>query len=68
VIEGENGFLISHSNPEALAAKIELLLSDPDLASRMGKAGKDRLQRHFSLDQLAESTMRMYQEMLAAQD
>ena len=68
VIDGENGFLISRSNAEALAAKIEFLLNDPDLASRMGKAGKDRLQRHFSLDQLAANTMRMYQEILAARN
>ena len=51
-----------------MAAKIEFLLNDPDLASRMGKAGKDRLQRHFSLDQLVEKSMRMYQEVLAARN
>jgi glycosyltransferase involved in cell wall biosynthesis len=65
VVDGENGFLIPRSNPEALAKKIEWLLDNPALAQEMGKRGKEHLLRHFSLDQLARNCLRMYQEVLA---
>ncbi len=64
VLEGETGFLVSRSQPQALAQKIELLLDDSALAQRMGKAGKHHLLRHFSLDRLVHDTMRMYEEVL----
>jgi glycosyltransferase involved in cell wall biosynthesis len=66
VVDGENGFLVPRSDPETLAARIELLLDDPALAGRMGKAGKEHLRRHFSLDQLVANTVRMYQQLLTA--
>ena len=68
VVDGETGFLVPQSNEQALVEKIELLLDHPGLAQRMGQAGKDCLQRHFSLDQLVEKSMRMYQEVLAARN
>ncbi len=43
VMEGESGFLVSRTQPEVLAQKIELLLDDSALARRMGEAGKRHL-------------------------
>jgi len=65
VTDGENGFLVPRSNPEVLAQKMELLLNDSALARKFGGAGKVHLQRHFSLGQLVERTMRMYRDVLA---
>jgi glycosyltransferase involved in cell wall biosynthesis len=64
VVDGENGFLVPPLDPETLAEKLELLLTDPAFSQRLGKNGKEHLLRHFSLDQLVEKTMRMYQEVL----
>jgi len=62
VLDGHTGFLVSHSNPQAVAAKIELLLDSSDLGKQMGRAAQARLFDKFSLEQLVENTMRMYRE------
>src|SRR5258708_1013541 len=49
VMEGESGFLVSRTQPEVLAQKIELLLDDSALARRMGEAGEAHLPRHILL-------------------
>jgi glycosyltransferase involved in cell wall biosynthesis len=64
VLDGHTGFLVSPSNPQAVAAKIELLLESSDLGKQMGRAAKERLLDKFSLEQLVENTMRMYRETL----
>ncbi len=43
VTDGENGFVCSPA-PDALAAAIDRLASDPALAERLGTAGRDRAQ------------------------
>ena len=36
VRDGDNGFLFPHGRPEALAARLALVLGDAELAARMG--------------------------------
>jgi glycosyltransferase involved in cell wall biosynthesis len=64
--DGEHGFLVPPSNPQVVAEKIVELLTHTETADRMGVAGRDRLERFFSLDQLAEKTLRMYSEVTGA--
>ena len=64
VVNGEQGFLVPSSNPTAVAEKIDLLLSDPVKARQMGSAGRRRLMESFSLVQLAENTLKMYEAVL----
>jgi D-inositol-3-phosphate glycosyltransferase len=40
VLEGETGFLVKPSDPDDLAAALELLLSDAARRVRMGEAGR----------------------------
>lgn len=54
ITENETGFLISTHNPQALADRIEYLVSNPDLRLEMGRGGRKRfvteflIQRHLS--------------------
>jgi glycosyltransferase involved in cell wall biosynthesis len=64
IADGEHGFLVPPSAPESVAEKIELLLDDPARAKAMGVAGRRRLEECFSLKQLVENHLRMYQEVL----
>jgi glycosyltransferase involved in cell wall biosynthesis len=64
VVDGETGFLVAPSNPRAVAEKLELLLADAEKAREMGIAGRQRLESQFSLEQLVERNVRMYQEVL----
>ena len=64
LVDNVHGFLVPPSNPAAVAEKIDLLLNDPSKARQMGAAGSRRLQDCFSLEHLAENTLKMYKEVL----
>lgn len=46
VTDGENGFLISPSDPEDLARRLRELAADPSLRKRLGEAGAARAQQY----------------------
>lgn len=50
VAHGETGFLAAEGNVGELASYMERLLEQPDLRDRMGKAGRERVERFFDLD------------------
>lgn len=49
VIEGQNGYLVNVKDTHQLAEKIDIILSNRDLASTMGSAGRLRAKECFSL-------------------
>lgn len=53
VDDGETGFLVPPSDPDALAAALDRLLADPALAARMGEAGRALVRGRFSWPELA---------------
>ncbi len=63
VTDGEHGFLVPTSNPEVVAEKIELLLDDVEKARQMGTQGRARVQELFSLERLAQNSLRMYSDI-----
>lgn len=48
VVDGETGLLVDPGDREALAAALGRLLADPELAGRMGEAGRRREREVFS--------------------
>jgi len=53
VIDGETGLLCEPGDVEATANSIEKLLTEPDLAAKMGQAGRTRAEQHFALPRTA---------------
>lgn len=54
-IEDEvTGFLIDGTKKEEIAEKVLFLLHYPELGKKMGKAGRERVQRQFSYDNIAK--------------
>ncbi len=47
VEDSTNGFLVRPGDPDQLAARIGDLVGDPELRSRLGRAGRDRVIEHF---------------------
>jgi starch synthase len=47
----------------ALAAAINRLGRDPELRTRMGKKGRERVLEHFSWDAIAETTVELYRTL-----
>ena len=50
VSDGETGLLVRELDYEAMAVQIVNLFTDPDLAERMGKAGRERIQQLCSIE------------------
>ena len=64
VVDGETGFIIDKRDPEALADRIIRLLKDPELASRLGRNGRQRATTVFSRDRMARETVALFHEAL----
>jgi glycosyltransferase involved in cell wall biosynthesis len=66
VENGITGVLVPPRDPSALAKAIRNLLADPLLASRMGAAGKARVNQHFSVTAMTQRVAQTYLEVLGA--
>lgn len=53
VVDGETGFLVPEFHFEAMAERLVVLLSDPDLMEVMGRAGRRRVEERFRFEQRA---------------
>jgi glycosyltransferase involved in cell wall biosynthesis len=74
VVAGETGFLVpldqmnespfEATNPEKfardLAERVNELMRDPQLRERFGKAGRERVEQHFSWSAIAKKTKALY--------
>jgi glycosyltransferase involved in cell wall biosynthesis len=66
VRDGDNGFLVPAQDAHALADALQRLIANPALARRMGERGRERLEQEFSTHLVNESTLALYQSMLAS--
>ncbi len=63
VADGATGFLVDRDDPEELAAVLGRLLASPDLARRMGEAGRRRWREHFSLERFQAGLRPLLEEL-----
>ncbi|MFM8271489.1 MAG: glycosyltransferase family 4 protein [Gemmata sp.] len=63
VEDGVTGFLVPAGDQTALAGKAQLLLAEPELATRLGEAGRARAAERFGVERLADQHARVYQEL-----
>jgi glycosyltransferase involved in cell wall biosynthesis len=54
VIDGETGYLLAEPTPEAIAERLARLLRDPELARRLGAAGRKRALTRFAMGAMVE--------------
>ena len=64
VVNGETGILVNPSDPQAFAAAIRELLESPEVAKRMGDAGKRRCITEFSEGQMIASIVEIYHDLI----
>jgi glycosyltransferase involved in cell wall biosynthesis len=64
VRDGETGVLVPPAEVEPLAAAIELLAGDPELARRLGEAGRRRAISHFLESRCTDRTELLYRARL----
>ncbi len=61
VSHGANGLLVPPRNAAALADALEKLIVDPELRRSMCQASRDMAVRHFSLREVVERTLELYE-------
>lgn len=62
VVDGVTGFLSRPEDPGELAGGVVRLLEDPELRRRMGWAGRERVETHFSLEPMVAHLARLYRQ------
>ncbi len=65
-VDGVTGLTVPPGDEGALAAALNRLVGDRDLAARMGTAGRARALREYSADTMALRTMELYREVHAS--
>lgn len=49
VMDGESGYLVPERDVDALAAKLEILVSNPDLWKQMGQEGRRHIEKDYNI-------------------
>ena len=63
VEDGVNGFLIPIKDSNALAEKLDVLVSDGELRRRMGENGRKIAERDFSINEVIKRHLNIYNEL-----
>jgi sugar transferase (PEP-CTERM/EpsH1 system associated) len=64
VVPGVTGRLVPPGDPTALAEELLALAADPDAAAVMGRAGRQRVEQHFSLGAMVAAYENVYRQVL----
>jgi glycosyltransferase involved in cell wall biosynthesis len=65
VQDQETGFVVAQGDVEGLRSRLRQLLADPELRRRMGRSGRERYERHFTLAHTVEKTLAVYDGIMA---
>ena len=65
VEDGADGFLAPVGDVEAMAAALERLARDPQLAREMGRAGRERTLPRYRVERLIDDVDSLYRVLLA---
>ncbi len=68
VVHEETGLLVEPGNPEALASAIGVLLEDTSRRAVMGKAGRNRVERLFTVDAMVSRLVACYSGVIREWD
>ncbi|NLV52727.1 MAG: glycosyltransferase family 4 protein [Bacteroidales bacterium] len=63
VDDGVNGFLISPRDSDALAEKLKILFLDKALRDSMGRKGRKKAEREFSIQMVVDKHMNIYSRL-----
>lgn len=64
VVDGQTGTLVSPEDSDKLAKAIIYHLNNPEISKRMGEKGYERVKNRFSLSQMLDKVMNIYEEVI----
>lgn len=63
--ENVSGLLVPVRDPIALANTIQYLIENPEVRTRMGKAGRELAEEAFSIDKIVDQHLKIYEQVSA---
>ena len=63
VVDGHTGFLVRPGDVEGLAAALHRVRSEPALAGRLGRAGRERVESRFDERQVTDRVLAVYEHL-----
>jgi phosphatidylinositol alpha-1,6-mannosyltransferase len=64
--DGVTGYLVQHGDAAQLATSIDVLLANPELASQMGRRGRERVETEFRFNVFAKAFRKILRELCAS--
>ncbi len=68
VVDGQTGVLVPVANPQLLARAIRDVVRDPDLARRLGTAGREYVEAKFPVQAMIDQFARLYEDLAKVKD
>ena len=59
-VPGVTGLEVPIRDPEALAEAMTLLAHNPEMRERFGRAGRERVREHFTVDRMIDAHLELY--------
>ena len=64
ILDGETGLLVPRMEPAPLADALQILLSNAQMRTVMGAAGRVRIYHNFTRERMVAETLAVYERML----
>jgi len=64
VVSGETGFLVQLGDRAAIASRTREIIENPELGIQLGAAGRQRIEREFSVEKMIERHEELYRSLL----
>ncbi|HUG94323.1 MAG TPA: glycosyltransferase [Planctomycetaceae bacterium] len=65
VVDGETGFVVQVGDSVGFSQFTDRILADPDMARRLGEAGRKRMREEFSVERMVAGHVELYRGVLA---
>ena len=62
--DGITGFIVEPNNPVQLAERIEILLANNTLANKMGKCGRERYNKYYTMNKYFKNIEDIYAKLI----
>ncbi len=68
ILDGKSGFIVPERDVDALAEKIEFLVTHPECWVTMGAAGREFVEKNYEINQLNGQLLKIYEDLLSKPD
>jgi colanic acid/amylovoran biosynthesis glycosyltransferase len=65
ILDGKSGFLVPERDVDALADRLDYLISHPHVWAEMGRAGRSHVEANYDIEKLNDRLVEIYQMLLS---